>query len=395
MPVRSWAPFLIVTFAAGLIFHSAVLISLPVVLGTILGVAIFWQSHALDKIHYRRRFHYRRGFPGEQTTVTIEVENQKILPIAWLRTADPWPRAVSPDDPTIIAPSHIPDQSLLTHAFSLRWFERTTRKYTLTFHKRGYYALGPVSLASGDLFGMYEERKDLETKDHLTVFPELLPFNMLNLPTEDPFGDRRSRRRLFEDPNRPMGVREYQPDDDFRRVHWAATVHTGELQVKVYQPVSAQVLMICLNVATFPHYWEGIYPDLLEHLIKITATLASRGIQDGYSVGLISNGCLATADQPFHLLPGRSPQQLARILQALAEVTPFMTAPFEKFLLKSMPEIPYGATLVVVTALVSEELAEMLLRLRKYRRHLTLLSLEEREPPLMPGIRVIHLPFRE
>jgi hypothetical protein len=171
---------------------------------------------------------------------------------------------------------------------------------------------------------------------------------LLNLQTEDPFGDKHTRRRLFEDPNRPMGVRDYHPEDEFRRIHWPATARTGQLQVKVYQPVSTQVMMVCLNVATFPHYWEGVYPALLEQLIKVTATLVYQNIQDGYSVGLVSNGCLAHADQPFHIPPGRSPRQLATLLQALAEVTPFITAPFEKYLLKSAPSIPYGATLILV-----------------------------------------------
>jgi uncharacterized protein (DUF58 family) len=190
-----------------------------------------------------------------------------------------------------------------------------------------------------------------------------------------------------------MGVREYRPEDGFRRIHWPATARTGELQVKIYQAVSTQVLVVCLNVATFPHFWEGVYPALLEQLIKVTATLVYQSIQDGYSVGLISNGCLAHADQPFHIAPGRSPRQLAKLLQALAEVTPFTTAPFEKYLLKSAPVIPYGATLILVTGLVTPDLVDTLVRLKKYRRNMTLISLEDKTPPAIPGIRTVHLPF--
>ncbi len=395
MQLRSWAPFLLVCFFFGAILHSPILVTLAISLGVILAVAGWWRQHALDGIVYRRRWHYHRGFPGEQTSLQITVENRKLLPISWLRVSDPWPKAVGPADLAVLAPSHVTDEGYLTHLFSLRWFERVHRDYTLTFRQRGYYRVGPAQLTSGDLFGMYEVRQDGARGDALTVFPELLPPSTLNLQTEDPYGDRHTRRRLFEDPNRPMGVRDYHPEDEFRRIHWPATARTGQLQVKVYQPVSTQVMVVCLNVATFPHYWEGVYPALLEQLIKVTATLVYQNIQDGYSVGLISNGCLARADQPFHIPPGRSPRQLATLLQALAEVTPFMTAPFEKYLLKSAPSIPYGATLILVTGLVTPELVDTLVRLKKYRRHMTLISLEEKAPAPVAGVRMIHLPFTE
>lgn len=395
MHLKTWVPFLVMTFLGGAIFKSPLVITLSITLAIILGVAGWWRKHALDGIVYRRSWHYSRGFPGEETSLKIEIQNNKLLPLTWLRTNDPWPLAVGPGDLSVLAPSHIADEGFLTHVFSLRWFERATRQYTLCFRQRGYYPVGPVELASGDLFGMYEARTTAGKSEALTVYPELLDFNELGLQTEDPFGDRHTRRRLFEDPNQPMGVRAYTPEDDFRRVHWPATARMGDLQVKVFQPVSSQVIMLCLNVATFPHYWEGIYPALLEQLIKITATLAYHSVQGGYAVGLISNGSLAHADQPFRLPPGRSPRQLAALLQALAEVSPFMTAPFEKYLLKAVPDIPYGATLVIVTALVTPELADTLVRLKKYRRNMTLISLEESPPPIISGILTVHLPFKE
>jgi hypothetical protein len=137
----------------------------------------------------------------------------------------------------------------------------------------------------------------------------------------------------------------------------------------------------------------GYSPALLEHLVKICATLAYHAVEDGFAVGLFSNGCLAHADQPFRIQPGRSPHQLAVLLGALAGVTPYITAPFEMFLIRSMADIPFGATLVIVTARVPETLQDSLMRLRRYRPQITLISLEDRPPPPLPGIQIIHLPF--
>jgi uncharacterized protein (DUF58 family) len=89
---------------------------------------------------------------------------------------------------------------------------------------------------SGDLFGIYEQACPVGPAEHLTVYPALAPLSEAGLPADDPFGERRSRRRLFEDPNRPMGIRAYQPEDSFRRIHWPATARTGHLQTAFSNP---------------------------------------------------------------------------------------------------------------------------------------------------------------
>jgi len=395
MSPRRWVPALVFTFFLGALIQSRLLLALSLTIGTVMAASYWWYRHALDEIVYRRRWHYQRCFPGEESDVRIEVENRKPLPVSWLRASDNWPKAVGPTDEDALAPSHIPNQGYLVNVFSLRWFERSSRSYRLRFRQRGLYAVGPTTLQSGDLFGLYTETRELQNEEYLTVFPELLPLSALKLDTQDPFGDRRTRRRLLEDPNLPMGVREYQPEDEFRRIHWPASLRSGRLQAKVYQPISAQTMVVCLNVATMARYWEGIYPPLLERLIKTAATLCSYGIDENYSVGLISNGCLAHSDQPFRVPPGRSPQQLARILTLLAGASPITVGPFDQFLLRAMPDLPYGASVVVLTGVMPPELAEMLGRLQRYRRHMTLYSLAPEPPPEIPGVRIIHLPFKE
>jgi uncharacterized protein (DUF58 family) len=190
-----------------------------------------------------------------------------------------------------------------------------------------------------------------------------------------------------------IGVRDYHPEDGFRRVHWPATARTGQLQARVYQPVSSQMMVVCLNVATGPNFWDGVIPEVFEQLIKVAATLVYQGMQSGYAVGLISNGYLQHAGQAFRIPPGRSPEQLSRLLSTLAALTPMTTTSFETYLLRSTSSLPYGATLVVVTALVMPELSETLVRLARYRKHMTLISLGEAPPPEIRSVRNIHLPF--
>jgi uncharacterized protein (DUF58 family) len=377
----------------GMVLKEPFLVSLTVSLIIIMGVAWWWHKRSLVGVNYRRMFHYTRGFPGEKIDLDLEIENRKFLPISWIRVQDDWERAVGPEDEEILAPSHIQDRGFLANVFSLRWFEKAKRSYILLLRKRGIYTVGPAKLDTGDLFGIFEKVNEIKENQVLTVFPNLLSFQKLQFPAEDPFGDRKSKRQLLEDPNHPMGVREYKPEDGFRRIHWPATARTGQLQVKIYQPTTGQVMVVCMNVSTFSRPWEGIYPELLEYLIEVAATIVDEGIREGYKVGLMANGCLAHADQPFRIPPGRSPQQLAVLLQALAGVTSVVTGSFDRFLLREIPHIQYGATLVILTTVTSPELVTTLIQLKKHERRITLYSLGEEAPPQIPGIRIIHQPF--
>lgn len=377
----------------GIVLKEAFLITLSAAIFAIIAVSWWWNKFAPAGVSYQRKFYYTRGFPDESFDVQIEVENKKLLPLSWVRIQDDWDRAVAPVDEAVLSPSHIQDRGYLINLYSMRWYEKIRRSYSLLLRKRGIFTIGPVHLDTGDLFGIFEQNLLIQPDQYLTVFPSLIPFARLNFPAEDPFGDRHSRQRIFEDPNRPMGIREYHPEDGFRRVHWPATARMGQLQVKVYQPTTGQIMMICLNVSTFSRHWEGIHTELLEYLISVAATLVNEGINQGYKVGLVANGCLAHADQPFRIPPGRSPQQLATILQALAGVTSVVTGNFETFLMKEIPKVQYGATLIILTSVVSPELAATILQLKKHERRITLFSLAPEPPPEISGIQIIHQPF--
>ncbi len=393
MSPRLWLPLLTVIFAVGYALGKPFLMIMPGMVGVILAVAYWWGRHSLDQVSYRRRPFFRRGFPGERIELQLEVENRKFLPVSWLRVQDPWPEDVGPDEEGVLGPYHIPQVGLLTNVFSLRWFERRIRRYTLRLRRRGVFRIGPARLESGDLFGFYESSADAGAREKMTVFPALAPFSELPLPTDDPSGEFRSMRRIYEDPTMAMGIRDYQPDDDFRRVHWPASARTGRLQAKVYQPVSSRVVVVALNASTFLHHWEGTNRDLLEYAISLTAGLVSRGIEDGFRVGLVSNGCLTNADQPFRILPGATTRHQALLLEALAGITPLITTPFASYLIREVPRLPYRSSLIVVSAVFPDELLEALIQLKRRGRRITVISLGSTRPAPIPGIRIVHAPL--
>jgi hypothetical protein len=110
-------------------------------------------------------------------------------------------------------------------------------------------------------------------------------------------------------------------------------------------------------------------------------------------VGLIANGHLPGGDQPLRLLPSRSPDQLVHILEVLAAVTAFATQPIEDMLLREAPRLPWGATLLVVSAIAHDDLLAALLDLSRAGRQVVLFTLAEQPPTqYLPGVLVYHLP---
>lgn len=379
----------------GVLFRMPWLVVFSIAVLILFGVAQYWNRHALENVSYQRHFRYIRGFAGEPLEFTLLVENQKWLPINWLRTEDRWPYAVGPADRKLLSPSHLPENGNLVNLYSLRWRQKTRREFPMEFQKRGLYELGPVTLESGDPFGLFRTTREWESSQPITVFPDLVALDFSALAAEDPLGERKTLQQLYEDPTQPMGVREYLPDDEFRRIHWPATARTGELQVKVFPPVSSKVMMICMNAATTQQPWLGTLPNTFEQLIRISASIACQAVERGYQVGLVSNGSVAHSDHPFQVLPGRTSAHLASLLQTLAAATDYITAPFEQYLLQSLGRIPLGSALVIVSACTTELTVNSLLRLRRYRSHITLVALDETPPPTLPGISLLHLPFAE
>jgi uncharacterized protein (DUF58 family) len=265
----------------------------------------------------------------------------------------------------------------LTLTAALGGFERAGWDMALPCRQRGFFTLGPARIRSGDLFGLFEREWTSPRTEHLIVYPRVQSMQEWGLPPKNPLGDARSRLRLFDDPTRPRGVRDYHPEDAPKHIHWRATARRGELQVKVYDPTISYEWVLFVNVATFREAWQGVNPELLERLISLAASIAYYGAEHKYAVGLVANGSWPESDQRLKIMPSRDPDQLRHILEALAAVTYFSTTKIETLLRNESSRLAWGATLAVITGVVDQELLAEMLRLSQVGRRMALISLDE------------------
>jgi uncharacterized protein (DUF58 family) len=396
---KAWIHLALILIPIALVFEVPALLVISALLLTVVPVAWWWNQRSLSNVIYERILSERRAFPGEVVELTLRITNQKLLPLGWLSVEDRWSMALPLEGGTLFAaPAAGGRMGVFRSAFSIRWFERISRRFQVRCTRRGFYPFGPVHLGSGDIWGLFRHSVSTEHLDWLVVYPQVLPLEALGFSPKEPLGETKATWRIFADPSRAVGIRDHLPEDGFRHIHWKASARRQALQVKVYEPTTSYNLVVFLNVATFARHWEGTRPLLLEKAVAVAASIASHAVEERYLVGLIANGSIPHSDQPIKVLPSRRPDQLARLLEALAAVTSFTTSTIESLLLAESPRLPWGGTLVVVTAVVTEDLLTALVRLRDVGRRLVLVSLEDdpsRSYSLPPEVLLHHLPASE
>lgn len=386
---------------AGLIFliaglfleYNLALLAVGIVFFVIMGVSVAWKNLSLMGVTYERRFNRTRVFPGEPIEMTVVVQNDKFLPLSWLQFRDHLPVSPQLQDKISQAAAEISGEYILHNVFSMSGREKTERRTVLRFPTRGYYYLGPVSYESGDIFTLFTREREYNHIDTLIVYPQIWPLEALNIPPKEPFGNVKVRHSLFTDPTKTRGIRDYRPQDRFRDIHWKATARRSALQTKVYDPSTGLTVAVFLNVATYEKHWMGFDPELLERAISVAASIANFAVEQGWGVGVYANGSVPNSDQPIRVPPGRSPNQLSHILEALAAVTAFATGSIERMMFRESSDLPWVSTIVLVTATVTEEILVGLLRLKEAGRRIVLISLAAEPPPKGVGrILTYHIP---
>jgi uncharacterized protein (DUF58 family) len=169
-------------------------------------------------------------------------------------------------------------------------------------------------------------------------------------------------------------VREYAYGDNPRHIHWKATARRGTPQTKLFEPAATPQLFIFCNQDTFAHIWEGLDLPTLELTITVAASVANYALETGYMVGLQVNAFTENSDRQVKLLPSSNPDQFTRILEQLARIKGWSGLPMEELIRTQRHVLPKGATIVVVTGVVTTDMLDILLALRRAGHPVTLVE---------------------
>src|SRR5947209_5119651 len=92
---RRWYYLGPILIAASFLFHQSLLVVIGLLALVVIGITDIWYTYCLHHLRYQRQFSEERALFGEQVTLSLSVENAKLLPLPWLEIEDTLPRAVT------------------------------------------------------------------------------------------------------------------------------------------------------------------------------------------------------------------------------------------------------------------------------------------------------------
>ena len=312
---------------------------------------------------------------GEAIQVTVTVTNRHGWPIPWIFIEDLYPPDCAHSGDNMRLAVLMPGNSV-------------SLDYTLTFPRRGYHRIGPLLMESGDVFGLQKRFRTGQRQDYISVLPTVAYIETFNVASRRPQGPVRISNRIYEDPTRITGTREYMPGDPMNRIHWKASARTGQLFTKTIEPSSVVGGTLILDLHE-ESYGPIRTESRMELAITTTASIAYLLQMSGEQVGLLTNARDAAeiaryevdaqqtlsrseAQQsivgeeesvrlsPLQVPTLRTPIQAQRIIENLARVMPTDGLSIAQTILIHSLHLPRNAALLPVVPYVTEDLALVL-----------------------------------
>jgi uncharacterized protein (DUF58 family) len=303
---------------------------------------------ALRGVHLRRTARGLRSQVGQVFEEHYELQNTSRWPRLWIEVHDgsPLPGAHG---------SHV--ITLIGGRESRSYLARTR------LIQRGVFPLGPTTLVSGDLFGLFPVSRNFPSQDSVLVYPLLVEVQGFPNPPGLLPGGEALRRRTPQITSNAAGVREYAHGDPLNRIHWVSTARRDRLMVKEFELDPLADVWIFVDAARSvqaakPYhppefdprdFWRKRFkyempPSTLEYAVTAAASLARYYLRRGRSVGL------AYADQALRILPSdRGGRQLGKILEALALVQAEGEMPLHSLVEAQARHLPRGSTAILIT----------------------------------------------
>ena len=344
MPNRRNAIYglLILCLLGGLTTGRAFFFNLAYLLAALLFLSLLWAWSSVSRMQIARQTRARRAQVGKPLDEQFTVRNGGLLPKLWLEVRD------HSDLPGHHASSVVPT---LMPRGTYRWSVRTTCVL------RGEFTLGPLTLVSGDPFGLFQVTRHIGATSKILVYPRAVPLYDFAVPSGVLSGGEARRQRAPFVTTNAAGIRDYAPGDSLNRIHWKSSARKERLLVKEFEldPLADIWMLLDLSAgAAFarPFTYEGgltrdlfIPPSSAEYGIVIAASLASYFLVKERALGFA-----AYNPQRSIFRPDRGSRQLTRIYEALALARIEDSTPFEQLVALESHNMMRGTTAILITA---------------------------------------------
>lgn len=291
--------WLVAALIAALLLPARVWTTLLVGLGGLFVLAYLWAQQLQHNLHGRRRLRFGWVAVGDRLMEEFTLINPGVVPAFWVEVVDesnvPAYRA------GIVRSVGASDtQSWRQEAVCLR---------------RGQYHLGPWELHSADPFGIFSVSIRYPGSEELIIHPPIHAELPIPLPSGQSSGRSRAQERSWQATLNAATVRDYQPMDPYRWIHWPTSARQGRLIVRQFDLDAAGDVWLVLDLRAEVQLGEGV-DGTEEHAVLLAAALIGRALHENRAIGLAGYG-----QEPRVIPPGRGEGQEWRLLRALALAT--------------------------------------------------------------------------
>lgn len=252
----------------------------------------------------RRRHDERLSLAAwNPVTVTVSLRGGRRPVRLWLRD-EPPPTFGIAESERILAGVLVPGEDLRL-------------VYRLRPPRRGDYRFGDLNLRWESSLRLFRRQARFPAAEAVKVYPNLADVRKYDLLLRQnrlwELGLRNAR--LLGSGNEFERLRDYGPDDEYRRINWKATARRGKPIAVEYETERSQNLMAVLDVGRMMRSPVGDVAKL-DYAINAVLLLAYVAVQKGDKLGL-----LTFADRPgLWLTPRGGKGQFLRMLEALYRV---------------------------------------------------------------------------
>ena len=221
----------------------------------------------------------------------------------------------------------------------------------------GVFSVGLHSCTVEDLLGLVRKQIPLrQTSFELVVLPRTFDVDPLRLAPGDPGSELMAR--ATEDLNAPSDVRNYQPGDAMKKIHWKLSLRKGELMVRKFDEPVLQDVLILMDCSRPPSWGHPqAESDLRDTLLETTASVLTSQL---------------STDHQFRLpLPGNHPVDVDRsmgmpiALDYLARVDFSQTDRFERVLSMECGRLRKVGCVVIVSARLNIPMVDIMTRMHR------------------------------
>lgn len=167
----------------------------------------------------------------------------------------------------------------------LRGGESSRQQFTVPTARRGVLRVGPVRTVRGDPVGLARRELDWTEVVEVHVHPRTvsIPSTSTGLV-----------RDLEGTPTRDLStsdvsfhaIREYQPGDERRTIHWRSTAKTGTYMVRQFEETRRSHLVVALSLATADFAGD----EEFELAVSVAGSLGVRAVRDARDLSVVVSG---------------------------------------------------------------------------------------------------------